>query len=222
LRCARLPSDLVETAKLGVGTVLNGVHRKPGRTYPVIRTGCQTSTAGWTWDEATFREISRIKRSVPGEQDDLAGLKDEKKANDRLAYLKTDSTRRTKRNSALLRAMEAFEAQTWTTFRPGALDRQTDQFRGGATPSCLTHDRDYLRANGLYDELNPAMRIGETLSGAKQAQDPHLARVQLDNGFLRKWVGKRNARAIAGAGMFRAASLRGGFNQLVRIAALET
>ena len=78
-----------ETAKIGVGPVLNGVLGRRAGTYPGYSYSEANKNSGLTWDEATFREYIRDpKAKVPGTKMIYAGLKDEQKATDLLAYLK--------------------------------------------------------------------------------------------------------------------------------------
>ena len=78
-----------ETAKIGVGPVLNGVLGRRAGTYPGYSYSEANKNSGLTWDEATFREYIRDpKAKVLGTKMIYAGLKDEQKATDLLAYLK--------------------------------------------------------------------------------------------------------------------------------------
>jgi cytochrome c len=78
-----------ETAKIGVGPVLNGVIGRRAGTYPGYSYSEANKNSGLTWDEATFREYIRDpKAKVLGTKMIYAGLKDEQKATDLLAYLK--------------------------------------------------------------------------------------------------------------------------------------
>ena len=71
-----------ENAKNGVGPVLNGLIGR--KTYSAAN-----KDSGITWDEATFREyIKDPKAKVPGTKMIYAGLKDEQKTNDLVAFLK--------------------------------------------------------------------------------------------------------------------------------------
>jgi cytochrome c len=78
-----------ENAKNGVGPVLNGViGRKAGSVagYPYSD---GNKNSGITWDEATFQEyIKDPKAKVPGTKMIYAGLTDEQKTNDLVAFLK--------------------------------------------------------------------------------------------------------------------------------------
>src|SRR3954467_15026415 len=78
-----------ETAKNSVGPVLNGVIGRKAGTYPGYSYSAANKDSGITWDEATFREyIKDPKAKVPGTKMIYAGLKDEQKTNDLVAYLK--------------------------------------------------------------------------------------------------------------------------------------
>jgi cytochrome c len=79
-----------DKAKNGVGPVLNGLFgRKAGSVDGFIySTGNKDS--GVTWDEATFMEyIKDPKAKIPGTKMVFAGLKDEQKIKDLIAYLHT-------------------------------------------------------------------------------------------------------------------------------------
>jgi cytochrome c len=78
-----------ETAKNAVGPVLNGVIGRPAGTYPGFNYSDANKNSGLTWDEATFRDyIKDPKAKIPGTKMIYAGLKDEQKTSDLLAYLK--------------------------------------------------------------------------------------------------------------------------------------
>jgi cytochrome c len=78
-----------ETAKNSVGPVLNGVIGRPAGTYPGYSYSAANKNSGITWDEATFREYIKDPRAkIPGTKMIYAGLRDEQKVNDLLAYLK--------------------------------------------------------------------------------------------------------------------------------------
>ncbi len=79
-----------ETAKNGVGPHLNGlfVPRKAG-TLEGYNYSPAMKGSGLSWDEATFNEyIKDPKGKVPGTKMVYAGLKDEKRIADLVAYLK--------------------------------------------------------------------------------------------------------------------------------------
>jgi cytochrome c len=78
-----------ETAKNAVGPVLNGVIGRPAGTYPGFNYSDPNKSSGLTWDEATFRDYIKDPRAkIPGTKMIYAGLKDEQKTSDLLAYLK--------------------------------------------------------------------------------------------------------------------------------------
>ena len=78
-----------ETAKNAVGPVLNGVIGRKAGTYPGYNYSDANKNSGLTWDEATFREYIRDpKAKVPGTKMSFAGIKDEQKINDLLAFIK--------------------------------------------------------------------------------------------------------------------------------------
>ena len=78
-----------ETAKNSVGPVLNCVIGRPAGTYPGYSYSAANKNSGITWDEATFREYIKDPRAkIPGTKMIYAGLRDEQKVNDLLAYLK--------------------------------------------------------------------------------------------------------------------------------------
>ena len=78
-----------ETAKNAVGPVLNGIIGRKAGTYAGYNYSDANKNSGLTWDEPTFREyIKDPKAKVPGTKMIYAGLKDEQKINDLLAYLK--------------------------------------------------------------------------------------------------------------------------------------
>ncbi|MGA8768775.1 MAG: cytochrome c family protein [Rhodomicrobium sp.] len=78
-----------ETAKNVVGPVLNGVIGRPAGSVAGYAYSEANKKSGLTWDEATFREyIKDPKAKVPGTKMAFAGLKDEQKVNDLVAYLK--------------------------------------------------------------------------------------------------------------------------------------
>ncbi|HEY6764404.1 MAG TPA: cytochrome c family protein [Candidatus Sulfotelmatobacter sp.] len=78
-----------ETAKNAVGPVQNGIIGRKAGTYPGYAYSDANKNSGLTWDEPTFREyIKDPKAKIPGTKMIYAGLKDEQKINDLLAYLK--------------------------------------------------------------------------------------------------------------------------------------
>jgi cytochrome c len=78
-----------ETAKNGVGPVLNGIIGRPAGTYPGYSYSDANKNSGLTWDEATFRDYIKDPRAkIPGTKMIYPGLKDEQKTTDLLAFLK--------------------------------------------------------------------------------------------------------------------------------------
>jgi cytochrome c len=97
-----------ETAKNGVGPVLNGVIGRKAGTVEGYNYSSANKNSGITWDEATFREyIKDPKARVPGTKMTFPGLKDPKQIEDLLAYLKQfDATG--KRKTSMAPARERF------------------------------------------------------------------------------------------------------------------
>ena len=78
-----------ETAKNSVGPVLNGVIGRKAGSVEGYSYSTANKESGITWDEPTFREYIRDpKAKVPGTKMIYAGLKDEQKTNDLIAFLK--------------------------------------------------------------------------------------------------------------------------------------
>jgi cytochrome c len=78
-----------ETAKNAVGPVLNGIIGRAAGTYPGFNYSDANKNSGLTWDEATFKDYIKDPRAkIPGTKMIYAGLKDEQKTSDLLAYLK--------------------------------------------------------------------------------------------------------------------------------------
>ncbi|MBX9648893.1 MAG: cytochrome c family protein [Xanthobacteraceae bacterium] len=78
-----------EGAKNAVGPALNGIIGRKAGTAPGYSYSDANKNSGITWDEATFREyIKDPKAKVPGTKMVYAGLKDEQKTNDLVAFLK--------------------------------------------------------------------------------------------------------------------------------------
>ena len=77
-----------DKAKNGVGPVLNGLFgRKAGSVEGFIYSDGNRSS-GVTWDEATFAEYIKDPRAkIPGTKMVFAGVKDEQKIKDLIAYL---------------------------------------------------------------------------------------------------------------------------------------
>jgi len=78
-----------ETAKNAVGPALNGLIGRKAGSVAGYSYSEANKNSGITWDEATFREyIKDPKAKVPGTKMIYAGLKDEQKTNDLIAFLK--------------------------------------------------------------------------------------------------------------------------------------
>lgn len=89
LQC-RACHQVGETAKNGVGPHLNGLFApRVAGTVEGYNYSAANKSSGLTWDEATFREyIKNPKAKIPGTKMAYAGLKDEKRIDDLIAYLK--------------------------------------------------------------------------------------------------------------------------------------
>ena len=78
-----------ETAKNVVGPVLNGLFGRKAGTIEGYNYSEPNKNSGLTWDEATFADyIKDPKAKIPGTKMVYAGLKDEKRIQDLIAYLK--------------------------------------------------------------------------------------------------------------------------------------
>jgi cytochrome c len=78
-----------ETAKNAVGPVLNGLFGRKAGTIEGYSYSPANKNSGITWDEATFREyIKDPKAKIPGTKMIYPGLKDEKRIDDLVAFLK--------------------------------------------------------------------------------------------------------------------------------------
>jgi cytochrome c len=79
-----------DNAKNAVGPVLNGLFGRKAGTVAGYSYSNANKNSGITWDEATFSEyIKDPKAKVPGTKMAFAGLKDEQKIKDLIAYLHT-------------------------------------------------------------------------------------------------------------------------------------
>lgn len=77
-------------AKNAVGPVLNGVVGRPAGSYPGYSYSNANKGSGLTWDEATLTKyLAAPQQVVPGTKMIFPGLKDPKKVQDVIAYLKT-------------------------------------------------------------------------------------------------------------------------------------
>jgi cytochrome c len=78
-----------ETAKNAVGPVLNGLFGRKSGTVEGYNYSQANKNSGITWDEATFRDYIKDPRAkIPGTKMIYAGLKDEQRVTDLVAYLK--------------------------------------------------------------------------------------------------------------------------------------
>ena len=79
-----------ETAKNGVGPVLNGLFGRKSGTVAGYNYSEANKNSGKTWDDATFTAyIKDPKGQMPGTKMVYAGLKDEARIANLIAYLKT-------------------------------------------------------------------------------------------------------------------------------------
>ncbi|MFY9640266.1 MAG: cytochrome c family protein [Rhodomicrobium sp.] len=77
------------TAKNSVGPILNGVVGRPAGSVAGYAYSAANKGSGLTWDEATLKEyLMDPKAKVPGTKMAFAGIKDQQKLNDLIAYLK--------------------------------------------------------------------------------------------------------------------------------------
>ena len=78
-----------ETAKNGVGPELNGLIGRHSGSVAGYSYSPANKNSGLTWDEATFRDYIKDPRAkVPGTKMVFAGIKDDQRINDLVAYLK--------------------------------------------------------------------------------------------------------------------------------------
>ncbi len=88
LQC-RACHQVGETAKNAVGPVLNGLFGRKAGLVEGYSYSEANKNSGFTWDEATFRDyIKDPKAKIPGTKMIFAGIKDEQRINDLVAYLK--------------------------------------------------------------------------------------------------------------------------------------
>jgi cytochrome c len=79
-----------ENARNEVGPVLNGIIGRKAGTAPGFEYSPGFKTANLVWDDGSFREYIRDPRSMfPATKMVFAGLKDDRKIADLLAYLKS-------------------------------------------------------------------------------------------------------------------------------------
>lgn len=78
-----------ETAKNVVGPVLNGLFGRKSGSVEGYNYSEANKNSGITWNEAVFAEYIRDPRAkIPGTKMVYAGLKDEKRTQDLIAFLK--------------------------------------------------------------------------------------------------------------------------------------
>jgi cytochrome c len=78
------------TAKNAVGPVLNDLFGRPAGTVEGYNYSPANKNSGITWDEAVFKEyIQNPRAKIPGTKMIYAGLKDEQRINDLIAFLKS-------------------------------------------------------------------------------------------------------------------------------------
>jgi cytochrome c len=72
-----------------VGPILNGLFGRHSGTVPGFSYSDANKNSGITWDETVFREyIKDPKAKIPGTKMIFAGVKDDQKISDLIAYLK--------------------------------------------------------------------------------------------------------------------------------------
>lgn len=72
-----------------VGPELNGLIGRKAGSVPGYNYSSANKNSGLTWDEATFKEyIANPRAKIPGTKMAFAGIKDPKKVDNLLAYLK--------------------------------------------------------------------------------------------------------------------------------------
>jgi len=78
-----------ETAKNGVGPVLNGLFGRKAGSAAGYRFSEANMRSGITWDEAVFADfIKDPKAKIPGTKMSFAGIKNEQEIKDLVAFIK--------------------------------------------------------------------------------------------------------------------------------------
>ena len=78
-----------ETAKNAVGPVLNGIFGRKAGTYAGYSYSDANKNSGITWDDETFTTYIKDPRAkIPGTKMIFAGIKDDQKIKDLIAFLK--------------------------------------------------------------------------------------------------------------------------------------
>ena len=79
-----------DKAKNAVGPMLNGLFGRKAGSIEGYNYSNENKNSGVTWDDATFMEyIKDPKAKIPGTKMIFAGIKDEQKIKDLIAYLHT-------------------------------------------------------------------------------------------------------------------------------------
>ena len=79
-----------DNAQNAIGPVLNGLIGRKAGSVVGYNYSSANKTSGITWDEMTFTEyIKDPKAKIPGTKKVFAGIKDEQKIKDLIAYLHT-------------------------------------------------------------------------------------------------------------------------------------
>jgi len=88
LKC-RACHQIGETAKNGVGPIMNGLIGRHSGSVPGYNYSDANKNSGITWDEATFREyIKNPKAKIPGTKMVFAGIPTDAEIDGLIAYLK--------------------------------------------------------------------------------------------------------------------------------------
>lgn len=86
----RVCHQVGDAAKNAVGPVLNGLFGRKSGSVEAYSYSAANKNSGITWDEAVFREyIKDPKAKIPGTKMAFAGVKDEARVTDLIAYLHT-------------------------------------------------------------------------------------------------------------------------------------
>jgi cytochrome c len=85
----RICHQVGESAKIGVGPVLNGVVGRKAGTWPGYSYSAANKDSGITWDEATLKTyLKNPKAKVPGTKMIFPGLPNDDDISNVIAYLK--------------------------------------------------------------------------------------------------------------------------------------
>lgn len=86
----RVCHQIGDTAKNAVGPVLNGLFGRKSGSVEGYSYSNANKSSGITWDETVFREYIKDPRAkIPGTKMAFAGVKDEARVTDLIAYLHT-------------------------------------------------------------------------------------------------------------------------------------